>query len=341
MKKLCIMLSAILCLSLLGGCSVDITVRDENGSSIPIPDGVESMVGDIIEGALTTTTTTGTSKAEESTTSQETTTAAKQDTVTTTASSKATTTTTKASTTTTTTKAPAATPKPNTAKYITGIAINTKPAKLSYKTGDKLDTTGLVLSRLYNDGSSDTITSGFTAMGFNSRTPGTKTVTIVYKHENGSTLTCTYNVTVEKKGHGTPNVNATYHDDMAREVLALINKARKDAGLNELKMDNGKMMAAAKVRAKEITIDWAHERPDHDKWETVFDEEGVNYNARGENLAKGQKTAGAVFTDWMNSKDHRDNIMQPAFTHISIVCMEYKGNFYWVQLFGANVKNSK
>lgn len=213
--------------------------------------------------------------------------------------------------------------------------MDTLPKKTTYKTGDTLDTTGLVLKLSFNDGTTEAISSGYTTHGYNLNTPGNKTVTVAYNH-GASTLVCEYTVNVEKKNHGTPNINVTYHDDMADDVLSLLNKARKEAGLGELKMDNGNLKNAAKIRAKEITIDWAHERPDHDEWYTVFDEENVSYTARGENLADGFDTVDSVFEAWMNSIAHRNNILSAQFTHISIVCMEYNGHFYWVQLFGGN-----
>ncbi len=337
MKKLCIVLCVVLCLSLLGGCSVDITVHDESGNSIAVPDGIESMVGDVLE-QMSSTTTAQTPATAQTTTS---TTAAPIVGSTTTKPSE----TTKAPSKSTSTSTPApAAPKPNTAKYITGIAIHTMPAKTNYITGEKLDPAGLVLSRLYSDGSSDTTTNNFEVKGFNSKTPGKKTLTVVYKHENGSTLLCNYDIKVEKKQHGTPNYPKNFHHDMENEVLKLVNEARRNAGLGELKMDNSNMMNAADIRAMEIVNNWAHERPDHDKWDTVFDEEGVDYNARGENLGKnaipkdGSSAVQNIFDTWMNSKDHRENIMQPTFTHVSIACLEHNGIYYWVQLFGANVK---
>ena len=125
---------------------------------------------------------------------------------------------------------------------------------------------------------------------------------------------------------------------MAQAVLTMLNQARKAEGLGELTMDNGNMMKGAKIRAKEITIHWAHERPDGESWNTIFNEEGIKYNARGENLADGYTTAQEVFDGWMASPGHKANIMEPRFTHISIACLEYEGHFYWVQLFGANVR---
>ena len=261
MKKLCIVMTVVLCLSLFGGCSTDTTVSGESGSSIA--DDVESA--------------------------------------------------------------------------------NKKPNKTAYVTGDKkFDPTGMVLNRHYSDGSSDTISGGFKILNFFTSTPGAKQVDIEYKHENGSVLYCKLDITVTKKQHGTPNnVGNNFHHELENEVLGLLNEARKNAGLGTLTMDTGNLMKAADIRAMEIVILYAHERPDHDGWQTVFDEESTGYKLVGENLGKhnaptdGSSVAQGLFDAWMNSTDHRANIMKPEYTHVSIACLEYNGYYYWVQLFGA------
>ena len=70
-------------------------------------------------------------------------------------------------------------------KELTGLTIKTNPTKMSYVDGDTLDTTGLVLTATYDDGSVKDITSGFTVTGTLSRNQteatvsyGGKTVTI-------------------------------------------------------------------------------------------------------------------------------------------------------------------
>lgn len=333
MKKLCAILAITLCISFISGCSIDITVRDENGSSVAIPDGVESAIQNILSDAATTTTLANTPNSATTTTDGAVDTNSK--TPDTTASTK------KHSKNPATTSKSQAGPKATVGKYINAISINKLPNKTTYITGDELDITGLAINRLYSDGSSDTINSGFTVMGFSSKKPGQKTLTVVYKHENGSTLLCTYDIKIEKKQHNTPNIKNNFHHDLEKEVLVLVNKARKNAGLNELKMDNGALMNAADIRAKEITINWAHERPDHDPWDSVYDEELTDYKIRGENLGKGDiPTDGSsasqnIFDAWMNSRDHKANIMSPSFTHVSIACLEYNECYYWVQLFGA------
>ena len=74
---------------------------------------------------------------------------------------------------------------------LTGIQIWSKPAKLSYEIGEELDTTGLAITATYSDGSTKTVTDGFTTSGFSSETAGTKTVTVKY-----GDLTAAFTVTV-------------------------------------------------------------------------------------------------------------------------------------------------
>lgn len=82
--------------------------------------------------------------------------------------------------------------KPQTVtKVIDSIEINNNPTKTTYYIGDTLSTSGLKLLVTYSDGTTETITSGFTISGFSSTTAGTKVVTVTYEG-----LTTTFNVTV-------------------------------------------------------------------------------------------------------------------------------------------------
>lgn len=338
MKKLCIVMTVVLCLSLFGGCSTDTTVSGESGSSIA--DDVESAIENIINNATSTTDTQG---SESTTVSAGSSTTQSSTPAKSTAGSK----TLASSTSKSQTPSSSATTKvvQNGTKYITGISINKKPNKTAYVTGDKkFDPTGMVLNRHYSDGSSDTISGGFKILNFFTSTPGAKQVDIEYKHENGSVLYCKLDITVTKKQHGTPNnVGNDFHHELENEILRLTNEARAKAGLSALKMDNGNLMKAADIRAMEIVILYAHERPDHDKWSTVFDEEDTGYKYRAENVGTNnvptsdstEKVTDGIFNAWMNSEAHKANIMDSKYTHISIACLKYNGNYYWVQLFGA------
>ena len=74
---------------------------------------------------------------------------------------------------------------------LSGIAIASNPSKISYYVGDTLDTTGLKLTVTYNNGTTQTITSGFTCTPTALSTAGVQTVTVNY---GGKTATFTVSV---------------------------------------------------------------------------------------------------------------------------------------------------
>ena len=74
---------------------------------------------------------------------------------------------------------------------ITKIEITTPPTKLEYHKGDALDTTGLVVSTVWTDGSKETLADGYTVSDLDSTETGEKTITVTYQ-----TFTATFNVTV-------------------------------------------------------------------------------------------------------------------------------------------------
>ena len=65
------------------------------------------------------------------------------------------------------------------------------PDKTEYCEGDELDTTGLTLTATYSDGSTRAIDGGFVCSGFDSSTPGQKTVTVLFEGK-----TATFDVSV-------------------------------------------------------------------------------------------------------------------------------------------------
>lgn len=87
---------------------------------------------------------------------------------------------------------------------LSSISIATKPSKETYYVGDSLDTSGLQLTLTYSDGSTETVTSGFTTSGFSSTTAGTKTVTVTYEGK-----TTTFTVTVNTPAISLSSTNKT------------------------------------------------------------------------------------------------------------------------------------
>jgi len=84
---------------------------------------------------------------------------------------------------------------------LSSISVLSKPTKTTYEIGEALNTSGLKIKATYSDGSTETITSGFTTSGFSSTSAGTKTVTVTY-----SGKTATFTVTVNAAKPDTPAV---------------------------------------------------------------------------------------------------------------------------------------
>lgn len=121
-------------------------------------------------------------------------------------------------------------------------------------------------------------------------------------------------------------------DSYQQEVVDLINKERKAAGLSPLQ-NSSTIEKAAYQRAKEIERVFSHTRPNGTSCFTVLDENNIAYRAAGENIAYGQSTPKAVMDAWMNSEGHRKNILSSSFGKVGIGYYVVNGVPYWVQLF--------
>ena len=127
------------------------------------------------------------------------------------------------------------------------------------------------------------------------------------------------------------NVIGTERYDFAVRVVELVNKERAKAGLSPLTMD-ASMLETAMQRAAETSVYWDHTRPNGTSCFSVFPK-GNNW--KGENIAWGPRTPEAVVSMWMNSADHKANILNPNFTVIGVGCFSQTTNYYyWTQCFG-------
>ena len=123
--------------------------------------------------------------------------------------------------------------------------------------------------------------------------------------------------------------------EAAEAVAALVNAARRDAGLSELELD-ADLCAAAQARAQEIAQSFSHTRPDGSSCFTILEEFGISYRAAGENIAMGQRTPEEVMDGWMNSSGHRANILNGTFPSIGVgYYVDGSGAAHWVQIFQA------
>lgn len=112
------------------------------------------------------------------------------------------------------------------------------------------------------------------------------------------------------------------------EVLRLINIERYKNGIRILTMP-GTMQNSAHIRAKEQLESFGHTRPDGTSWASAF-ESGFKRASIAENATRGANTALKAVENWMNSEEHRKNLLTYDYNYTGI------GNAdktYWVQMF--------
>lgn len=118
------------------------------------------------------------------------------------------------------------------------------------------------------------------------------------------------------------------------EVLRLVNLERAKVGVDPLKFADD-LAASALVRTRELPLKFSHTRPNGSKCFTAMPQTAGSH-ILGENLAGGQTSPQQVVQAWMDSKSHRDNILNKQFKEIGIVYY-YQSNskfkHYWVQHF--------
>ncbi|PSK91334.1 uncharacterized protein YkwD [Murinocardiopsis flavida] len=118
---------------------------------------------------------------------------------------------------------------------------------------------------------------------------------------------------------------------LAKEVVRLTNKERADAGCAPLRVDD-RLTAAAQGHSKDMDLrDYMdHISPDGKGPGDRSAAEGYD-SWSGENVASGQRTAAQVVESWMDSKGHRDNILNCDSKAIGVG----EAGFKWTQLFGS------
>ncbi len=116
------------------------------------------------------------------------------------------------------------------------------------------------------------------------------------------------------------------------EVLRLTNIERHKKGVGPLIMAP-ELITTADLRAKEITQEYSHTRPNGSPFYVAIDHVFILNKITGENIAKMAKTPEQVVTAWMNSPGHRANMLKGAFTYFGCGVAVNKDVKHWVQLF--------
>jgi uncharacterized protein YkwD len=116
----------------------------------------------------------------------------------------------------------------------------------------------------------------------------------------------------------------------AQQAFVATNVNRAHSGLEALRKN--KCLRRAAVR--QATLMAQREEMFHQDLGALLD--NCHLNTAGENVAYGYRSGKSVVNDgWMNSEDHRANILDPSFTLMGIGARKgHDGNWYVAQVFG-------
>ena len=120
-----------------------------------------------------------------------------------------------------------------------------------------------------------------------------------------------------------------------QQVLALANENRRRGGCDGLTLDR-RLIAAANRHAADMARHgyFAHRSLDGRGTDDRVSDAGYEWSRYGENIARGQDSPAEVMDGWMNSPEHRENIMDCRFTQMGVgLAFDAGDRPYWVQDF--------
>jgi uncharacterized protein YkwD len=137
--------------------------------------------------------------------------------------------------------------------------------------------------------------------------------------------------------------------NVQQAVLDLVNEERCENDLVPLKLDD-QLTAAAEIHSADMALNrfFDHTSPDGSNPGSRATAQGYDWVMVGENIAAGQSTPEEVVNGaygWMNSENHRANILDPEFRDMGIAYIEcadclapapatYSYVHWWTQTFG-------
>lgn len=130
-------------------------------------------------------------------------------------------------------------------------------------------------------------------------------------------------------------------EDVRRQVLREVNRARDEAGLRAFRADKA-LDRVAQDYAEDMLRRgyYGHESPEGEDVRDRVSRARLILQRVGENVASGQPSASEVVTGWLNSPPHRANILQRQFSRhgLGVAAGRAEDGSYqirWVQVFAS------
>ena len=119
--------------------------------------------------------------------------------------------------------------------------------------------------------------------------------------------------------------------EFERRVLELTNNERVRRGIPALQWSDT-LGRAARAHSEDMARNgfMSHRGSNGSTFDQRIAQAGFNGGYLAENVASGQRTPEEVVNSWMNSPGHRENILNPVYTHLGVGFADNK----WTQKFG-------
>jgi uncharacterized protein YkwD len=114
------------------------------------------------------------------------------------------------------------------------------------------------------------------------------------------------------------------------EVCRLANVERASVDAPPLALD-ARVLRVAQSHARDMAERryFNHVSPEGEGMADRLRRADVPYRAAAENIAQGQRDPDEVVADWMDSRGHRVNLLNPSYRRLGVGL----ANYYWVQNF--------
>lgn len=122
--------------------------------------------------------------------------------------------------------------------------------------------------------------------------------------------------------------------DLALDCLQKVNEERSRNGVGPVQwLDPASRAAYLFSFDMDRRQFFSHTDPDGRGPGARLTDQGIQWQAYGENIGMGYADADEVMEGWMNSPGHRANILDPEFTHVGIGVRYAAGGPWWTQDF--------
>jgi uncharacterized protein YkwD len=128
---------------------------------------------------------------------------------------------------------------------------------------------------------------------------------------------------VEQGYPGDDQINPGPADPVIQEFLRLVNAKRRSVGCPKLEWDSQVSRVALTHCADMVSRNFFdHTNPDGKDPFSRLHDSNVVFSAAAENIALGVKTGRQAFETWLNSPEHRKNMLDCRFTRHGVAYVE-------------------